>query len=576
MKKSAVIWLLLLILSVVRSCGYSQIKNTIKGSFPDSNSYEITPGLDKRGLQSTTRTLHEFRMNFYYTDLDTFISSNPSLSSKAEMTKRVYDRMANYYKTFFKVNYLDSFKTGVFTCGGKIYGALTISADFLVLVAPENDSSTTYFAAAAPCLGDSSSGRPVIGVYHLNFARMDTNPRAEYSYFHLMMHEATHLLGFSDSYYTKFRKSDGITAYTASEAMKTSTIGGKTFTFLTYPSLVSFAKSYYGCSSLVGVPLENEGGSSSAGSHWEKTFLPNELMNPSVENNLVISDFTIELLKATGWYTISSGASQVYSWGKNEGCSLFSWCPTAKGYCTTAQYKKSFCSPDYRSKSECTDGSFFTDKCPTLKATQNICDFKISSDQVSKEDREIYGPGSRCVDLITKSNVEVLTPTCAKVSCTSSNTLTVSFSSGQQFTCASSGQRISIDSSSDIKCPDLADFCGKLSDQCPDDCYQEGMGICMKGGNCFCFQGNSNSGNCNPDPAFISTSPKSDNSPSPVQRDSSSSVGTNQVSTTQVAASSGKENSTIAKVVNENKRGLVTTIQKLMVTLVSGMILLFK
>jgi len=37
--------------------------------------------------------------------------------------------------------------------------------------------------------------------------------------------------------------------------------------------VLTIAKAHYNCSSLLGIPLEDEGSSGSAGSHWEKTIV---------------------------------------------------------------------------------------------------------------------------------------------------------------------------------------------------------------------------------------------------------------------------------------------------------------
>lgn len=63
------------------------------------------------------------------------------------------------------------------------------------------------------------------------------------------------------------------------------------------PKVRDFARDYYNCPTLPGVPLENNGGSGSANSHWEKTFLPNEFMNPYVTFPGIISDFTLKLFE---------------------------------------------------------------------------------------------------------------------------------------------------------------------------------------------------------------------------------------------------------------------------------------
>jgi Leishmanolysin len=88
------------------------------------------------------------------------------------------------------------------------------------------------------------------------------------------------------------------------ETTGTATYGGQTYTQLILPGLVDYAKTFYGCTTLTGVPLEDDGGSGSAGSHWEKEYFPDEFMNPVIENPDTISYFSFLFLKETGWYTL--------------------------------------------------------------------------------------------------------------------------------------------------------------------------------------------------------------------------------------------------------------------------------
>jgi hypothetical protein len=49
---------------------------------------------------------------------------------------------------------------------------------------------------------------------------------------------------------------------------------------------LNHAKEYFGCPSLTGVPLEENGGSGSAGAHWERIAFGNEGMTASGLKNL--------------------------------------------------------------------------------------------------------------------------------------------------------------------------------------------------------------------------------------------------------------------------------------------------
>lgn len=50
------------------------------------------------------------------------------------------------------------------------------------------------------------------------------------------------------------------------------------------------------------MPLENNGGSGSAGSHWERITFGNEGMTASDFGDAVYSGFTLNVFKGSGWY----------------------------------------------------------------------------------------------------------------------------------------------------------------------------------------------------------------------------------------------------------------------------------
>jgi proprotein convertase subtilisin/kexin type 5 len=60
--------------------------------------------------------------------------------------------------------------------------------------------------------------------------------------------------------------------------MKTDVFRGVENTKIVTPKVVATAKKYYNCPTVDGMELENEGGSGSRGSHWEKSILMNEFM----------------------------------------------------------------------------------------------------------------------------------------------------------------------------------------------------------------------------------------------------------------------------------------------------------
>ncbi len=59
------------------------------------------------------------------------------------------------------------------------------------------------------------------------------------------------------------------------------TLRGAPRQILKSPKVLETARKYFGCPTISGVEIENEGGSGSAGAHWERTILHNEQMTVS-------------------------------------------------------------------------------------------------------------------------------------------------------------------------------------------------------------------------------------------------------------------------------------------------------
>ncbi len=56
------------------------------------------------------------------------------------------------------------------------------------------------------------------------------------------------------------------------------TNGSKNVKYINTPAVLAFAKTYFNDATLVGAPLEDEGGDGSANTHWEKLYFGNEIM----------------------------------------------------------------------------------------------------------------------------------------------------------------------------------------------------------------------------------------------------------------------------------------------------------
>ena len=79
---------------------------------------------------------------------------------------------------------------------------------------------------------------------------------------------------------------------------------------------LKYAREHYDCQNLTGITLEMSGGSGSAGSHWEKSDLGNEVMNPALDKHMSVSNITLGLLEDTGWYKPNYLRADFLWWGK--------------------------------------------------------------------------------------------------------------------------------------------------------------------------------------------------------------------------------------------------------------------
>jgi len=107
-----------------------------------------------------------------------------------------------------------------------------------------------------------------------------------------------------------------------------------TQTLVKTQNLVSLAKKHYGCDTVQGVALEDDGGPSTAGSHWEKRTLMNEFMGgrPTGFANSK-SAFSLALLHDSGWYTVNYSVADSLAWGYKYGCTSLDSCSGERGFC---------------------------------------------------------------------------------------------------------------------------------------------------------------------------------------------------------------------------------------------------
>ena len=144
---------------------------------------------------------------------------------------------------------------------GAGYADFLVNNDVIIFPQFDSDLGSNVLAAAAPCIV-TNSNRPYGGVLYintnLNFNKGNTNQYLK----NILLHEITHILVFHPYFFTalKLNQTEGSNSYIIS------------------PKAVAKAREHFDCSSITRIPLENQGGTGSVGSHWESRYMLGDYM----------------------------------------------------------------------------------------------------------------------------------------------------------------------------------------------------------------------------------------------------------------------------------------------------------
>ena len=195
-------------------------------------------------------------------------------------------------------------------------------------------------AAAYPILVDSESNRPVLGGVllgtHFDFSIKNKDRFLTM----LLLHEISHVLAFNDDLFPLF---EGIT-----EPITVLAVNGIYRLLLKTPKVLEKARGHFGCPSLKGVELENQGGSGSAGSHWEARIMLGDYMISTDYPELVVSDITLAVFEDSGWYEVNYVTGGLFKTGKGEGCDFLQLtCIDTNDIDRKSRFPMDFCNTDY-------------------------------------------------------------------------------------------------------------------------------------------------------------------------------------------------------------------------------------
>jgi len=169
----------------------------------------------------------------------------------------------------------------------------------------------SLFASASSCISSTFNPRPMAGrieIYDV-FDFKKNNIKAFLQT--VLFHEMTHILVFTPRLIRIFG------------GIREIDLNGEKRQAISSPKVLEKARLHFGCPTLQGVPLEDQGGDGSAGSHWDGRYMLGDYMVSTSYNENTISDITLALFEDSGWYKVNYYTGGLFKFGKGAGCEFF-------------------------------------------------------------------------------------------------------------------------------------------------------------------------------------------------------------------------------------------------------------
>ena len=385
--------------------------------------------------------------------------------------------------------------------------------DLVVTVYLRPYGNDTVLAAASATRYEPSSGRSIQGLIYINLKEVPDEPIDINSpvrfFFDTCLHELVHVLGMSSNMFTKWINPETGSKYRPFP-MKYVTFPeyeGKTFRLLQTPNAINvtqrrFNRTYFKDDALMGIEIEEKGGSGTVGSHVKGRTYYSDLMVGIVMPPTKISEITLALLEDMGWYECNWSLGEPLPWGDGESMGIqkmtnFPIIPPDyfpdHYQCLPEQNGERVCNYDFSGLSHCgaqhyidtcpkTNIDYMTDVCDALpyydtKGTHwfgpsDCHDFmrllksreyllcsahwtNTTDSQIADNNFMTFGKESMCSTIVGKNEVGniIRTAGCFNTICDSSTRILTIETTKGNVTCSKKGERKSVDFMT-IICPD--------------------------------------------------------------------------------------------------------------------------
>lgn len=457
-----------------------------------------------RFLQSTS--YEKIRIHFDYTGLEE--ASDELEYSFINKVKEIMNSVLQSFSLLVSLKPYSS-KLIINECQGitfKIPDSVAVegvAADLVlfVTVANTDETSSQTEAYAYSCVVDSSTGRPIAGVVALNINRVTFSKVNSFQYNYLLiMHEITHVLAFNRSLFKFFINPDTGSKKNLDETLREKVvINGVEKDLIVSYNVRKKAAEYFNCPSIIGVELESQGGTGSAGSHWEARTMLGDYMIAQSYSEVYISEITLALFEDSGWYKVNYYTGGLQKFGNLAGCEFLNkkcveegetldeinYCSkddsfkclpgrAYRGVCVLGEYESSL-PTEYQYYDDSTKGSsfIFADYCPIVQGYDRLdpdyfysgsCVF--GANELEKRYNQYVGPGSACfASSLFESQGSVIstiseTIFCYKYKCNAETTSVIVTLGEKSFNCPGGGGQLYLEGFTGyIICPKYNNIC---------------------------------------------------------------------------------------------------------------------